>query len=123
MSQQSKLFLSVVAFASASMFYACEYEAQPKLSPIDSLRIEMDYRLARLEYLHDSTTNELESIRIWIYDVEKENRTAEYYARKDYLELRAVCDSMAKARPHEGKVWKRIGWVLGEAAKRIVPGI
>lgn len=68
-------------------------------------------------------TAQIDSIRHWVWNVEKEQRVDQMWAEKDYRALKNICDSMAKERPRDSKVWRRIGLVIGGIAERVVPGL
>ena len=120
MNQSTKLFAAVMAFAIYGFTNSCSSDNKPDFN-------DLAVRVALLEINQsgqiDSLKNQIEDLNQWVYDVEKEQRIAEQWAQKDYEALKQICDSMAQKNPKEGRVWKRIGWVLGEAGKRIIPGL
>jgi len=116
MNQQTKLFLAVMAFAIFGLSNSCNQDKPIGLSKQDSVNVEMAVRL-------DLQSRQMDSLRTWVYEVEKDGRVAEKWAIKDNQRLVAKIDSFVRANPKESKFARFLGTLIGEVAKRTVPGL
>jgi hypothetical protein len=123
MNQTTRLFFASLFFAVYGLVSSCQTEPSGKTGQLDSLKIE-----AQVRYIHqarqiDSLQRTVEDLKLWVYDVEKEQRIAEQWAKKDNDRVKAKIDSFIKTNPKDSKVARFLGTLIGEVGKRVVPGL
>ena len=106
MNQQTKLFLAVMAFAIFGLSNSCNQDKPIGLSKQDSVNVEMAVRL-------DLQSRQMDSLRTWVYEVEKDGRVAEYHQRKDYQRIITKLDSIGRREPRLRTICKAIGDLAG----------
>lgn len=93
---------------------SCGQSQAPDYQPqIDSLKKEVAFLKGQIGYMDTIFVYEIEAIR-------QEQRTDAYFLSKDIARIQFVCDSLAKKNPKEGKAWRILGTVIGEALKRVI---
>ena len=102
---------------------SCQKSGTVQMSDLDSLAIRVAVIEIHQAQQIDSLQKATEDLKLWVYDLEKEHRTSEYYLRKDFDQIKKTADSMAVRDPKNGKVWFAIGKVAGGIIKGVIPGL
>ena len=120
------LFLSCLVIIGVGLSNSCnQYKTKP-MSKQDSVNVQVAVKLDKIIRRIDSLENrpnasvrfdlqarQMDSLRTWVYEVEKDGRVAEYHQRQDYQRIITKLDSIGRREPRLRTICKAIGDLAG----------